>query len=277
LKPLSRFRFHHGFYYRLLKVFLPGALFCWCLLTGREEVDSSTLAIYDVDIARGAFIMELPNDSMKYIEDAIVFQHSDGNFYTVRYKISTEKLSHRIHQNTDKNIPRIAGRSWTDVEVMSKKLKHFAEVYGLRADDFIMGFVQSGIHYRSDNFFDVTYPRPYHDYHKYAIETIFDKFGDCEDKVILAAALLGAAGYDVGYVEIPRHILLAIHGDYKGHYFFHDQEKYYLWETTLSRHAVGEERMENLEAPTFTRLERMAFAKMDNDYLISQFEKAEKR
>lgn len=238
-----------------LRAILIGLITATLLLLTRSEVDSSSVAVYDIDIAKGSFDLDLPNDSVAYLEDAVIFYH-DNRPYTVKYRIATEKLSYRIQTNVDKNLTRIIDRSAEDVLELAGALKTFAERHNLSGPGFIGSFVQSGIAYRRDEFFDHTYPRAYRDYHKYGVESLFDRYGDCEDKVILAAALLKAAGYEVGYIEVPGHILVAIKGSFGKKTVSYRDEKFAIWELTRPGHHPGEISWAELDQPTITRIGR---------------------
>lgn len=231
---------------------LIGLITATFLLLSRSEVDSSSVAVYDIDIAKGSFDLDLPNDTVSFLEDAVIFYH-DHRAYTMRYRIGTEALSHRIRHNSEKDVVRLVDRSADDVIALAGALKTFAERHRLSVPLFIGSFVQSGIAYRRDEFFERTYPRAYRDYHKYGIETLYDRYGDCEDKVILAAALLKAAGYDVGYIELPRHVLLAIRGKYGKMPVTFGDDTFSIWEMTRPGHQPGDIAWNELEHPTLIR------------------------
>ncbi len=88
----------------------------------------------------------------------------------------------------------------------------------------------------------------YRDYEKYPIETLFDGYGDCEDKAILAAALLRRMGYDVALLFLETadkkrsHIALGavIPTRSTGNYFSHGTKRYYYIETTFAGWRIGE-------------------------------------
>lgn len=88
----------------------------------------------------------------------------------------------------------------------------------------------------------------YRDYEKYPVETLFDGYGDCEDKAILAAALLKRLGYDVSLLFLETadkkrsHIALGavIPNRTSGNYFLHGSKRYYYIETTYAGWRIGE-------------------------------------
>lgn len=48
------------------------------------------------------------------------------------------------------------------------------------------------------------------EYNRHPVETIVDGVGNCVDKSVLLYRILKTMGYNVGYVMVPRHILLMI-------------------------------------------------------------------
>jgi len=80
------------------------------------------------------------------------------------------------------------------------------------------------------------------EYPRYPIETLVDGGGDCEDSVILAAALLLEMGYDVVLIELSDHMALGIKGNEKsqGAYYEYNGNHYYYVETTSPGFACGE-------------------------------------
>lgn len=80
------------------------------------------------------------------------------------------------------------------------------------------------------------------DYWRYAIETIHDEVGDCEDTAILAAAVLRRMGHKVALIEMPGHLALGVQvpGGTKGLYVTHKGTQYYYCETTTEGFRVGE-------------------------------------
>lgn len=72
------------------------------------------------------------------------------------------------------------------------------------------------------------------EYVRYPIETLVDAVGDCEDVVILAAAILHEMGYKVLLVLLPDHLALAIQYDkvFPGTCYKYDGDLYYYLEMT---------------------------------------------
>lgn len=92
----------------------------------------------------------------------------------------------------------------------------------------VVSFVQS-LHYVSDKA-----TKGEEEYVRYPIETLVDGCGDCEDVVILAAAILHEMGYDVLLVLLPEHLALAVKDDddFPGTFYEYDGAKYYYLEMT---------------------------------------------
>ena len=103
--------------------------------------------------------------------------------------------------------------------------------------NFVIAFVQS-LPYTVDN-----ETKPYDEYPRYPLETLFDRGGDCEDTSILVAALLDRMGYDVAllWLENAKHIAVGVSvpGTY-GSYYTHGSKKYYYLETTGEGWQIGQ-------------------------------------
>ena len=71
------------------------------------------------------------------------------------------------------------------------------------------------------------------DWPKYAIETIVDQRGDCEDTSFLMAAVLKALNIDVILLKFPGHLAVGVYcTNCEGVYIEHNGRKYYYLETT---------------------------------------------
>lgn len=100
--------------------------------------------------------------------------------------------------------------------------------------NFILAFVQS-LPYTVDN---VT--TGYDEFRRYAIETLIEGGGDCEDTTILACAILSGLGYKLVLIHTPGHIAFGVPGDFSGAYFSYNNDKYYYCETTGTGWTAGE-------------------------------------
>ncbi len=88
-------------------------------------------------------------------------------------------------------------------------------------------FVQSMIYE-----YDIDYiSKP--DYPKFAIETIIDERGDCEDTSFLMASILKALNYDVVLLKYSDHMAVGVWcNSCSGTYYDHNGRKYFFLETT---------------------------------------------
>jgi hypothetical protein len=100
--------------------------------------------------------------------------------------------------------------------------------------NFVASFVQS-IDYKKDDPENESYEYP-----RFPLETLKDRQGDCEDKAILAAALLDTLGYNVSLVRLPQHMAVGVHlnGTIPMYSYFIDH--YYFLETTTLHMMLGE-------------------------------------
>lgn len=99
--------------------------------------------------------------------------------------------------------------------------------------DFVLSFVQS-LPYTLD---DVT--TSYDEFRRYAIETLIEGGGDCEDTTILVASILRGLGESVALIFTPGHIALGVSGNFTGTAVNYQGTKYYYCETTGAGWTVG--------------------------------------
>jgi len=112
--------------------------------------------------------------------------------------------------------------------------KHFTEIQKL---NFVISFVQS-LPYTVD-----IETKPYDEYPRYPIETLFDRGGDCEDTSILVAALLDRMGYDVALLHLSNAYHMAVGvvvPDMYGLYYDYNGKHYYYLETTGEGWEIGQ-------------------------------------
>lgn len=79
------------------------------------------------------------------------------------------------------------------------------------------------------------------EYVRYPLETLADGEGDCEDKVVLLAAMLKEMGIDFVLFVIPDHLALGVHSDslVSNQYFLINDRRYYYVETTTPNWEIG--------------------------------------
>ena len=79
----------------------------------------------------------------------------------------------------------------------------------------------------------------YDEFRRYAIETLIDGGGDCEDTTILVAAILRGLGEKTALIFTPGHIALGVSGNFTGSSVTYNGTKYYYCETTGTGWTVG--------------------------------------
>lgn len=103
----------------------------------------------------------------------------------------------------------------------------------------VLAFVQQCIRYDSDLHTTVAGEWP-----RYPLETLVDGVGDCEDNVILAAAVLKRMGFNVALLYYPGHCALGVAGaeDLPGVYVEDSQTgvRYFYGETTAKGWSLGQ-------------------------------------
>ncbi len=99
--------------------------------------------------------------------------------------------------------------------------------------DFVLSFVQS-LPYTLD---DVT--TGYDEFRRYAVETLIEGGGDCEDTTILVAAVLRGLGEKTALILTPGHIAIGVSGDFTGSSLTYNGIKYFYCETTGTGWTVG--------------------------------------
>ena len=120
----------------------------------------------------------------------------------------------------------------------AKKLYHWTTEQEVM---FLVSFLQQ-MRYVPDSVFGIS------DYEKYPVETMFDGYGDCEDKAILGGALLKQMGYDVVLVLLisedksRSHMAIAasLPNMKNGTFYNFLGKKYYYIETTFAGWKIGE-------------------------------------
>lgn len=235
------------------------------VVLSHSDIESSRNSIDGIIITEGVRTYDIANDDLTGIDDYVQFQHLNGKYYTVKYKILTNRLVSVAGKNNSKDVQKIILEGTHDVELLTERLCDFAENRGLNKAEFLMAFIQDGVKYRLDEYYEDVYERNYSDYHKFPIETLHDKFGDCEDKVILAASMFRSIGYQVGCLEIPGHIILALSGDFQGNCFYVNRQPYYLWEATRPFHKMGADSYFNYKDKRFYEI-----AKYKNEFYQPQ-------
>ena len=159
-----------------------------------------------------------------------------GRHYTILMTIDLERYnSYSSKERYD--IPKLVEEGRTTIGNLTREFQRTFKRNRswTRQDrvDFVLSFVQS-LPYTLD---DVT--TGYDEFRRYAIETLIEGGGDCEDTTILVAAILRGLGEKTALIFTPGHIALGVSGDFKGASINHNGTKYYYCETTGTGWTVG--------------------------------------
>jgi len=239
-----------------LKIFI--LLLCLISASGFASAGQSILSDSDISFDYAGFFKETFSYSTAILSGSpeMVVSVSNSTFesYTQRYSwtydghnqsisISIPKEDYDYYRDkthTKKDF-RVYALSEDDRQILSRIGKNFQEQgrrYKFTEDQTalnVVAFVQS-IPYTSDSA-----TTGYVEYPRYPLETLADGGGDCEDKVILAAALLSEMGYETVLIKVSNHIALGIKSDtsLSETYYEYDGGKYYYIETTVPGYRVG--------------------------------------
>ena len=159
-----------------------------------------------------------------------------GRHYTILMTIDLERYnSYSGKERYD--IPKLVEEARTTIGNLTREFQRTFKRNRswTRQDrvDFVLSFVQS-LPYTLD---DVT--TGYDEFRRYAIETLIEGGGDCEDTTILVAAILRGLGEKTALIFTPGHIALGVSGDFEGASLTYNNTKYYYCETTGTGWAVG--------------------------------------
>ena len=159
-----------------------------------------------------------------------------GKSYTILMTIDVEKYnSYSGKERYD--IPKLVEEGRTTIGNLTRE---FQRIFKRNTNwshqdrvDFVLSFVQS-LPYTLD---DVT--TGYDEFRRYAIETLVEGGGDCEDMTILVASILRGLGESVALIFTPGHIALGVSGNFTGSRFSYQGMEYYYCETTGTGWTVG--------------------------------------
>lgn len=159
-----------------------------------------------------------------------------GKPYTVLMTIDLEKYnSYSGKERYD--IPKLVEEGRTTIGNLTREFQRiFKQNRNWKRQDhvdFVLSFVQS-LPYTLD---DVT--TGYDEFRRYAVETLIEGGGDCEDTTILVAAILRGLGEKTALIFTPGHIALGVSGDFTGSSLTYDGIKYFYCETTGTGWTVG--------------------------------------
>lgn len=144
----------------------------------------------------------------------------------------------RIHVSDDYNRYVFSDYDRKCIENIVAAFRDAGQTAGYSDSDNVYNavcFVQS-LNYVSDK-----KSRGEEDYVRYPVETLIDKEGDCEDMVVLLAAILDEMGYGIVFLQFPEHMALGIYcnDDFEGVYYPYGGRRYYYLETTAKNWKIG--------------------------------------
>ena len=214
-------------YIRLLIVLFLGSL----LITLNSHAQD---ALNDVRILEG-IVQQRPPNTRQTLGKRYVWNFN-GKSYTILMTIDIEKYnSYDGKERYD--IPQLVEEGRTTIGNLTREFQNIFKQHRewSKQDriDFVLSFVQS-LPYTLD---DVT--TGYDEFRRYAIETLIDGGGDCEDTTILVAAILRGLGEKTALIFTPGHIALGVSGNFTGSTVTYNGTKYYYCETTGTGWTVG--------------------------------------
>ena len=214
-------------YMRLLIVLLLGSL----LITANSTAED---ALSGVRIVEG-IVQQRPPNTRQTIGKRYVWNFK-GKSYTMLMTIDIERYnSYDGKERYD--IPQLVEEGRTTIGNLTREFqnvfKRHREWSKQDRVDFVLSFVQS-LPYTLD---DVT--TGYDEFRRYAIETLIEGGGDCEDTTILVAAILRGLGEKTALIFTPGHIALGVSGNFTGASVTYNGTEYYYCETTGTGWTVG--------------------------------------
>ena len=213
---------------RLLIALLLGSLFITANGTAED-------ALSGVRIVQG-IVQQRPPNTRQAIGKRYVWNFK-GKSYTVLMTIDIEEYnSYDGKERYD--IPQLVEEGRTTLGNLTCEFQNvFKRHRGWSRQDrinFVLSFVQS-LPYTLD---DVT--TGYDEFRRYAVETLIEGGGDCEDTTILVGAILRGLGEKTALIFTPGHIALGVSGNFSGASVTHNGTTYYYCETTGTGWTVGD-------------------------------------
>ena len=212
---------------RLLTLTLLSSL----LITANSNAED---ALSDVRIIEG-IVQQRPPNTRQTLGKRYVWNFN-GKSYTVLMTIDIERYN--SYDGKDRiDIPQLVEEGRTTIGNLTREFqnifKRHREWSKQERIDFVLSFVQS-LPYTFD---DVT--TGYDEFRRYAVETLIDGGGDCEDTTILVAAILRGLGEKTVLIFTSGHIALGVSGNFTGASVTYNGTKYYYCETTGTGWTVG--------------------------------------
>ena len=213
-----------------IKLLIP-LLLVSLLITTNSTAEN---ALNDVRIIEG-IVQQRPPNTRQTLGKRYVWNFK-GKSYTVLMTIDIERYnSYDGKERYD--IPQLVEEGRTTIGNLTREFqnvfKRHREWSKQERVDFVLSFVQS-LPYTLD---DVT--TGYDEFRRYAIETLIEGGGDCEDTTILVAAILRGLGEKTALIFTPGHIALGVSGNFTGASVTYNGTEYYYCETTGTGWTVG--------------------------------------
>ncbi len=192
-------------------------------------------ALSGVRIVEG-IVQQRPPNTRRTLGKRYVWNFK-GKSYTALMTIDIEKYnSYDGKERYD--IPRLVEEGRKTIGNLTREFRNMFKRHRAWSKrdhiDFVLSFVQS-LPYTHDN---VT--TGYDEFRRYAVETLIEGGGDCEDTTILVAAILRGLGEKTVLIFMPGHIALGVSGNFAGASVTYDGTKYYYCETTGTGWTVGD-------------------------------------
>ena len=191
-------------------------------------------ALSDVRIVEG-IVQQRPPNTRQTIGKRYVWNFKERS-YTVLMIIDIERYN--TYDGRERyDIPKLVEEGRT---ALGNLTREFQNIFKQRREwskqdrvDFVLSFVQS-LPFTHD---DVT--TGYDEFRRYAVETLIEGGGDCEDTTILVAAILRGLGEKTALIFTPGHIALGVSGNFSGASVTYGGTKYYYCETTGTGWGIG--------------------------------------
>lgn len=215
-------------YIRLFITLLLGSL----LITPNCDAQDALNQVRIID----GLVQQRPPNTRQTIGKRYVWNFK-GKSYTALMTIDIEKYnSYDGRERYD--IPKLVEEGRTSIGNLTREFqnvfKRHREWSKQDRIDFVLSFAQS-LPYTLD---DVT--TGFDEFRRYAVETLIDGGGDCEDTTILVAAILRGLGEKTVLIFTPNHIALGVSGDFTGSSVTYNGTRYYYCETTGTGWTVGD-------------------------------------
>ena len=208
------------------------SLFLSSLLITGNSIAKDALSL--VQIVEG-ITQQRPRNTRQTIGRRYVWNFREKH-YTVLMTIDLERYnSYSGKERYD--IPKLVEEGRTTISNLTREFQRtFKQNRNWNRQDrvdFVLSFVQS-LPYTLD---DVT--TGFDEFRRYAVETLIEGGGDCEDTTILVAAILRGLGEETALIFTPGHIAIGVSGNFTGSSLTYNGIKYFYCETTGTGWIVG--------------------------------------